>query len=59
MRAEKQIERLIEQRQVFVAVNEQRAQRGAEVRAASDANPFDGLNRVHHSLAVDVYARCA
>lgn len=55
MSAEEQIEGLVEQRQVFVPVDEQRAQRGAQVGTASDANPFDGLNRVHHSLAMGVH----
>src|SRR6266850_993305 len=56
VRAEEQVERLVEERQVLVPVHEQRAQRRAHVRAALHADPFGRLDGVHHPFAMHVDA---
>ena len=37
-------------------MHEERAKHGPRVAAAADAYPFDGLNGVHHPLAMRVHA---
>src|ERR1041385_2137169 len=56
MRAEEQIEGLVEDRQVLVPVHEQRAERRAHVGTAANADPLDRLDGIDHPLTVDVHA---
>jgi hypothetical protein len=54
--AEERFERFVEDREVFMPVDQQCRQRRTQVRAAADANPLGRLNGIDHPLAVHVHA---